>query len=96
MSISKCGVGCEMSKMIPDWAVQFKGRCGCKDMERKMDHWGPDGCERRSSIIVAHLLAQSDHLVPMLASMPEFMRKAVAERMLRKSISNARKAVGQA
>ena len=79
-----------MSRLIPDWATQFKGGCGCKDMAKKMDHWGPDGCETRSATIVAHLLSQSDHLVPMLAVLPEFMKKALAERMLRQAIRNAR------
>lgn len=79
-----------MSRLIPEWAVQFDGKCGCKDMSKKMDHWGPDGCERKSDTIVAHLLSQSDHLVPMLAMLPEFMKKALAERMLRQAIRKAR------
>ena len=32
-------VGTELAKLIPDWAIQFKGGCGCKDMQAKMDRW---------------------------------------------------------
>ena len=84
------GVGTQLSKMIPDWAVQFKGKCKCKDMQTKMDRWGPEGCERRMNGIVAHLLSQSDHLIPALKMVPATAKKMVAERMVRVAIKRAR------
>ena len=92
MGTSKCGVGCHVSKLIPNWAVQFKGKCGCKDMARKMDSWGPDGCEKRRDKIVAHLLSQSDHLIPAFKFVPEPAKRVLAIKMLALAIRNARKA----
>jgi len=76
--------------MIPDWAVQFKGKCGCKDMQKKMDHWGVKGCEARRTMIVAHLMAQSDLLIPAFKLVPETMKKIAAERLLNKAIARAK------
>ena len=89
----KDGVGTQLSKMIPDWAVQFNGKCRCKDMQSKMDRWGPDGCERRIDIVVAHLLEQSDHLIPTLKMVPLTAKRMVAEKMVRTAIKRAREAV---
>lgn len=85
-------VGTELSKLIPDWAVQFKGGCGCKDMQKKMDRWGAEGCEKRRKQIVAHLLSQSDMLIPAFKLVPEAMKKVVVERLLNKAIKRAREA----
>ena len=84
------GVGTELSKLIPSWAVQFKKGCGCKDMQKKMDRWGPDGCEAREDEIVAHLLSQSEHLIPAFKMMPGAMCKVIATRMVRHAIRQAR------
>ncbi len=88
---SKEPVGTEMSRLIPSWAVQFKGGCGCKDMQRKMDSWGADGCEKRRDQIVAHLLSQSDHLIPAFRFIPDTAKRALAGKMLTISIINAKK-----
>ena len=84
------GVGTELSKMIPDWAIQFKDGCDCKDMQKKMDMWGPDGCDVRRGRIIAHLMVQSDRLIPAFKLVPDAMKKIVAERLLNKAIKNAR------
>ena len=84
-------VGTELAKQIPDWAVQFKGGCGCKDMQKKMDKWGPDGCYERRNMIVAHLMSQSDHLIPAFQFVPETLKRVIAARMLNKAIRAARK-----
>ncbi len=84
------GVGTELSKLIPKWATQFDGACGCKDFAKKMDSWGVSGCEARKDSIVAHLLSQSDHLIPAFKLVPEAIKKVVAERLLRKAITNAK------
>lgn len=83
-------VGTELAKLIPDWAIQFKDGCGCKDMQIKMDRWGIAGCEAHRYEIVTHLLSQSDMLVPVLRAVPIGMRKVAAERLLNKAIKNAR------
>lgn len=85
-------VGTELSKMIPNWAIQFEGKCGCKDMQKKMDRWGAAGCMARREQIVAHLLSQSGRLIPAFKLVPEGLKKVVAERLLRKAIKRAREA----
>ena len=84
------GVGTELSKLIPKWATQFKGGCGCKDMAKKMDDRGVNWCEINSLSIVAHLLSQSEHLIPAFRLVPVPVKKIVAERLLRKAITNAK------
>ena len=84
-------VGTELSKMIPDWAVQFEGGCGCKDMAAKMDRWGAKGCEARRVQIVMHLMKQSDMLIPAFKLVPDVVRRSVAGRMLSKAIANAKR-----
>ncbi len=86
------GVGTELAKLIPDWAIQFKETCGCKDMAKKMDSWGPDGCEKRRDQIVAHLLSQGNHLIPAFRLIPEAGKRVAANLLLNKAIRNARKA----
>ncbi len=82
-------VGTELAKLIPDWAVQFKGGCGCKDMQKKMDKWGVDGCTARVNQITAHLVAQSDKLIPAFKLIPEPVRRIAAVKLLKKAIRNA-------
>ncbi len=84
------GVGTELSKLIPKWATQFNGECKCKDVADKMDRRGIDWCEINKDQIVAHLLSQSDHLIPAFKLVPEAIKKVVAERLLRKAITNAK------
>jgi hypothetical protein len=83
-------VGTELSKMIPDWAVQFEGKCGCRNMQAKMDHWGVVGCTAKKDIIVAHLMEQSDKLIPAFRLVPDTAKKIIAEQMLRMAIKRAR------
>ena len=88
-------VGTELTALIPDWAVQFKGGCGCRDVAKKMDKWGLRGCELHRKYIVNHLMKQSDKLIPILRGLPEALRRAVATRLLNKAMRNARKAAEQ-
>ena len=83
-------VGTELAKLIPEWATQFNGECKCKDMEVKMNKWGADGCYTRRGHIVAHLMEQSEHLIPAFKLVPTPVKKIVAERLLRKAITNAK------
>lgn len=84
------GVGTELSKLIPEWATQFKSGCRCKDMQKKMDKWGVRGCDVRRGQIVAHLMSQSDHLIPAFKFVPASVKKAIADRMLNRAIRNAK------
>ena len=84
------GPGTALANMIPDWAVQFKEGCGCRDMQKKMDKWGPDGCLNRLDLIVKHLMNQSDMLIPAFKMVPAPMRKVIATGLVRHAISQSR------
>jgi len=86
--------GSALASLIPDWAVQFKKGCGCKDMQKKMDRWGTQGCKSPGNYesIVAHLIKQSDLLVPMLRGLPKSVRRMGAKRLLDKAIVISEKA----
>ncbi len=92
-------VGTELSKLIPGWAVQFKDGCGCSDMQKKMDKWGVEGCERRRKLIVSHLTQQSDKLIPAFRAasglLPASIKMKVASILLDKAIKNAKNEEGQ-
>ncbi len=93
------GVGTELSKLIPDWAVQFKGGCGCNDMAKKMDDRGIDWCELNRASVIAHLMSQSDKLIPAfrIASglVPEAVKRAIATKLLNKAMRNAKEEAEQ-
>ena len=59
-------------------------------MEEKMNRWGAEGCFIKRGHIVAHLLAQSEHLIPAFKLVPAPVKKVIAERLLRKAIANAK------
>ena len=86
------GVGTELSKMIPDWAVEDKKGCSCKSMAAKWDKYGIAWCERNANLIVGHLLGESGRLIPFLRAVPEPIKRAATLRMLGKAIRNAKKA----
>jgi hypothetical protein len=83
-------VGTELSKLIPEWAVSNSSKCRCKDFARKMDRWGADGCFARREQIVFHLMKQGEHLIPAFKLVPDVVRKAIAVRLLKKAIANAK------
>ena len=78
--------GSALESLIPDWAVQFKTGCKCKDMRDKMDRWQIKGCEAREDMIVAHLMAQSDKLIAVFRGIPTPLRRMAAKRLFRKAI----------
>jgi hypothetical protein len=78
--------GSALESLIPDWAVQFKTGCKCKDMRDKMDKWRTSGCEAREDMIVAHLMAQSDKLIAVFRGIPTPLRRMAAKRLFRKAI----------
>lgn len=83
--------GSALASLIPEWAVSFKGQCGCKDWAKKMDGWGPDACggEKRESI-VKHLMSQDEHLVAPLRALPAFAKRIAANKLLDKAIKMSR------
>lgn len=89
----KAKVGTELSKLIPSWAVQFDGQCGCKNMAKKMDNWGLPGCQANRKAIVNHLMQQSDKLIPAFrvaaGLLPEALKRKAADKLLDKAMMNA-------
>lgn len=86
------GPGTELSKLIPDWAIQFEKGCSCRDIARKMDRWGPSGCRSNEEYLVNHLAKQSDKLIPSLQKVPAPLRRVVARRLLRIAIRRSERA----
>jgi hypothetical protein len=85
-------VGTELGKLIPAWAVKSGAKCACKDVAAKMDKMGVSGCIKHKDWIIAHLLAQDEHLIPALKFVPETLKRASASVLLGKAIRNARNA----
>lgn len=83
--------GSALESLIPDWVVQFKKGCGCKDYSKKMDRWGTDGCIAREKEIVGHLMGQSDKLIPIFRGIPKSLREAAAKKLLAKAIEMSKK-----
>ena len=79
-----------MAKLIPEWAVKTGAGCRCKDFAAKMDKWGIEGCQRRRGVIVAHLLGQAEHLIPLLKRMPTFAMKVAVSHTLRSAIAKVK------
>lgn len=84
------GVGTELSKMIPDWAVADKKGCKCKSMAAKWDKYGIEWCERNINMMVAHLLGESERLIPSLHRIPETAKRLAAMQMIKIAIKRAR------
>lgn len=82
--------GSALESLIPDWVVQFKKGCGCKDYRKKMDGWGTEGCIARESQIIGHLLKQNDKLIPMFRGIPMSLKKIAAKKLLAKAIELSR------
>ena len=81
------GVGTEVHKMIPKFLEQ--PGCKCKDMARKMNLWGPDGCENNKTIIVNHLCHKAE-TVGFLSWVPKSATRMVVERMVTSAIAKVR------
>ena len=92
------GVGGEIAKKIPAWALQFKGKCNCKNFQDAMDRRGPKWCENNFDYLVDHFMKQGDKLIPLLQRMPNFAQKMAIQHTLRSAIAkvNARNAAEEA
>jgi hypothetical protein len=93
--MKKANVGDELTALIPDWAVQFKGKCSCRDVARKMNRWGASGCEANRKYIVNHLMSQNEMLIPIFRALPVLLKKAAAHKLLTTAIKNAVKSTEQ-
>ena len=83
--------GSALASLIPEWAVSFKGKCSCKDWEKKMNGWGPDLCDgEKREQIVNHLMSQDENLVAPLRAIPVFAKRIAANRMLDRAIKMSR------
>lgn len=83
--------GQALASLIPDWAVSFKGQCGCKDWAKKMDNWGPDTCDiEKREQIVNHLMSQDEKLIAPLRAIPVFAKRIAANKLLDKAIKMSR------
>lgn len=80
------GPGTELKKLISWFYVPDDSSCKCNDRIAKMDKWGPDGCEERMDTIVRWLKhSAATHNVP--------FQETVVRMIVKRAISNARKAV---
>lgn len=83
-------VGTALAQSIPEWAVNGKGGCSCKDWEEKMNRWGVDACNTsKRSAIIEHLMKQNEHLVPPLRALPTFAKRVAANKLLDKAVKMA-------
>jgi len=81
---SGSGVGTELRKLI-SWLPIRKRECGsCKTLEKRMNAWGPDGCEEYMTYILNRLeRTATRRKIPFVRS--------VAKLLVRRAISNSRK-----
>lgn len=80
------GPGTELQKLISWFYVPDDSKCKCNDRIAKMNKWGPDGCEERMDTIVRWLKhSAATHNVP--------FQETVVRMLIKRAISNARKAV---
>ena len=86
------GVGTELRKMIPKWAVtENDASCGCKKTAEKWDKYGIEWCVRNRELIIDHLMGQSDHLLGILRAIPATVRRAMVAHTVTVAIGRARK-----
>jgi hypothetical protein len=83
------GPGTELKKLLAGWPFRITStpNCSCNRVAREMDQWGPDECEK------------PERMAEILAAMRENAEKrklpwieTLARLLIRRAISNARKA----
>ena len=84
------GVGSEIAKKIPAWALQFEGKCNCKNFQDAMDRRGYEWCENNFDYLVDHFMKQGDKLIPLLQRMPNFAQKMAIQHTLRSAIAKVK------
>lgn len=53
------GPGTRLKKILASMGIHDTAGCGCENMLRKMNAWGPDGCRTHRQEIVDHLRAKA-------------------------------------
>ncbi len=91
MSNEVVGVGSEMAKLIPEWAVQFKEGCDCKNFQLAMDERGHKWCSDNFAYLVDHFMSQGDRLIPILRLTPNFAKKIAITHALAGAIAKVKK-----
>ena len=82
------GPGTELHKIIPKFLES--GGCGCRDMAKKMNFWGPEKCDIRRDHIVDYLVKKGKE-VRLFGWVPQKMMREVSHRMLSMAIERAKK-----
>lgn len=82
--------GSALASLIPEWAIDGKKGCKCRDMAAKMDRWGIEGCLLNRQTIINHLVRESSvKLIPILKLAPMALRRAGANRLFDRAINLA-------
>ena len=85
------GPGDELSKILKFFGISAVEGCKCKGRARKMNEWGPDGCERRMDEIVGWLEEESVKRKLPFLRWPARVLVSVAIRRSRRSEKAARR-----
>lgn len=79
------GPGTELEKLI-SWFKKANKKCNCSARIQRMNKWGPDECEKRMPTIMRWLRhSAAKQKMPFI--------DLVAERLIKRAISNARRAM---
>lgn len=81
------GPGTELHKIIPKF-LESEG-CGCRDMAKKMNFWGPEKCDIQRDHIVDYLVKKGKE-VKLFGWVPKKMIREVSNRMLTLAIDRAK------
>ena len=81
------GPGTELHKIIPKF-LESDG-CGCRDMAKKMNFWGPEKCDIQRDHIVDYLVKKGKE-VKLFGWVPKKMIREVSNRMLTLAIDRAK------
>ena len=84
------GVGTELGKLLPKWALKKNRSCRCSETAADLDENGIKWCEDNFDSLILHLLNQSEHLIPVFRMVPTSGRRAIAESLVKKAIRNAK------
>ena len=83
------GVGTELGKLLPKWALKKNRSCRCSETANELDENGIKWCEDNFDQIVLHLTHQSEHLILAFRLVPASGRRAIAEQLVKQAIKNA-------
>lgn len=85
------GPGTVLKAMLRKLKVHPEPGCGCRDYARKMNEWGPEGCRRELSEIVARLTKEA---VKRKIPVPEYLVRSLVLRAIKVSESRGASVLG--